>query len=85
MSSRCGEDGGVADAEVAAEDGFQTLRSADDWWIVALGSGLRWVIDQMEPQVAERVRAENVHWLSENKIRRIETNAIYAIGIKSRN
>ena len=39
-------DGGVSNAEVVAGDGFQTLRSAEDWWIIALGSGLRWVIDQ---------------------------------------
>jgi ubiquinone/menaquinone biosynthesis C-methylase UbiE len=77
------QDGGVANADAASEDGFQTLRSAEDWWIVALGSGLRWVIDQMGSQVAARVKVDNVHWLSENKISRIETNAIYAIGNKS--
>lgn len=33
-------DGGIAGCEVAAEDGFQTLRPADDWWTIALGSGL---------------------------------------------
>jgi ubiquinone/menaquinone biosynthesis C-methylase UbiE len=76
-------DGGVSNAEVVAEDGFQTLRSAEDWWIIALGSGLRWVIDQMGPQVAARVKADNVDWLRENKIDRLETNAIYAIGNKS--
>jgi ubiquinone/menaquinone biosynthesis C-methylase UbiE len=48
-------DGGVADAEVAAEDGFQTLRSADDWWIIALGSGLRWVIEQIRRGVGTRL------------------------------
>ena len=79
------QDGGVANADVASEDGFQTLRSAEDWWIVALGSGLRWVIDQMGSQVAARVKADNVNWLSENKISRIETNAIYAIGNKPSN
>jgi hypothetical protein len=60
-------DGGVSDAEVVAENGFQSLRSAEDWWIIALGSGLRWVIDQMGQQVAARVKADNVNWLSENK------------------
>lgn len=75
-------DGGVTDTEIMAEDGLQRLRSAEDWWIIALGSGLRWTIDQMGPQVAARVRADNVHWLSENKIGSVETNAIYAIGNK---
>jgi ubiquinone/menaquinone biosynthesis C-methylase UbiE len=76
-------DGGVSNAEVVAEGGFQTLRAAEDWWIIALGSGLRWVIEQMGPQVGARVKADNVNWLSENKISRLETNAIYAIGNKS--
>ena len=76
-------DGGVSDVEVVAENGFQSLRSAEDWWIIALGSGLRWVIDQMGPQVAARVKADNVNWLRENKIDRLEINAIYAIGNKS--
>jgi ubiquinone/menaquinone biosynthesis C-methylase UbiE len=75
-------DGGVARVEVTAEDGFQPLRSAEDWWIIALGSGLRWTIDQMGPKVAARVRADNIHWLSENKVGSVETNAIYAIGHK---
>ena len=76
-------DGGVSDAEFVAENGFQSLRSAEDWWIIALGSGLRWAIDQMGQQVAARVKADNVNWLSENKIDRLEINAIYAIGNKS--
>jgi ubiquinone/menaquinone biosynthesis C-methylase UbiE len=75
-------DGGVTDVEVTAEDGTQPLRSAEDWWIIALGSGLRWTIDQMGPEAAARVRADNVHWLSENKIGSVETNAIHAIGTK---
>ncbi len=76
-------DGGVANAEIAAEDGFQSLRSAEDWWIIALGSGLRWVVDQMGPQAAARVKADNVNWLRKNKVDRLETSAIYAIGHKS--
>jgi ubiquinone/menaquinone biosynthesis C-methylase UbiE len=75
-------DGGVGKSEILAEDGFQTLRSAEDWWIIALGSGLRWSIDQMGPQSAARIKASNVKWLSDNKIDRLETNAIYAIGYK---
>jgi hypothetical protein len=65
-----------------AEDGFQTLRSADDWWIIALGSGLRWAIDQMGPLTAEQIKADNVTWLNEHKIDSVEANAICAIGHK---
>src|SRR5215468_9402235 len=69
-------DGGVANADVVAEDGSQALRSAEDWWIIALGSGLRWVIEQVGPPAAARMKADNVSWLNENKIDRLETNAI---------
>jgi len=63
-------------------DNFQALRSADDWWTIALGTGLRWTIEQMGPEAAERVKADNVGWLQENRIDRVETNAIYAVGTK---
>lgn len=76
------QDGGITDAEVIPEDSFQSLRSADDWWTIALGSGLRWTIDQMGTQIAARVKADNVAWLTENRIDRLETNAIYATGTK---
>ena len=72
-------DGGATNIEVASEGGFQALRSAEDWWIVALGSGLRWTIEQMGPETAARIEADNVNWLNANKIDRLETNAIYAI------
>jgi hypothetical protein len=36
----------------------------------------------MGPETAARVKADNVGWLTENKIGRVETNAIYAIGTK---
>ena len=76
------QDGGVRDAEVMPEESVQPLHSADDWWTIALGSGLRWTIDQMGPEAATRVKQDNVDWLTENKIDRVETNAIYAIGTK---
>jgi hypothetical protein len=77
------QDGGAANIEVAAEDGNQMLRSADDWWTIALGSGLRWAIEQMGPEAAARIKTDNVNWLNENKIDRLETNAIYALAQKA--
>jgi ubiquinone/menaquinone biosynthesis C-methylase UbiE len=75
-------DGGAKDVEVIPEEGVQMLRSADDWWTIALGSGLRWTIDQMGLETAARVKIDNVSWLKENRVDRLETNAIYAIGTK---
>jgi hypothetical protein len=39
----------------------------------------------MGPQAAARVKADNVGWLRENEIGRVETNAIYAVGKKPSN
>jgi ubiquinone/menaquinone biosynthesis C-methylase UbiE len=75
-------DGGVQHCEIVAEEGVQTLHSAEDWWTIALGSGLRWAIDQMGPATAARIKADNVNWLRENKIGQLETNAIYGVGRK---
>ncbi|MFY9840989.1 MAG: class I SAM-dependent methyltransferase [Xanthobacteraceae bacterium] len=72
-------DGGATKIDVIGEDGFQALRTPEDWWTIALGSGLR-SIERMGPEAAARVQADNVNWLKENKIDRLETNAIYAIG-----
>lgn len=75
-------DGGATNIDVIGEDGSQALRTPEDWWTIALGSGLRWAIDQMGPKTAARMQADNVNWLRENKIGRLETNAIYAVGHK---
>ncbi len=75
--------GGAANIEVAAEDSSQMLRSAEDWWPIALGSGLRWTIEQMGPQASARIKTDNVNWLNEKKIQHVETNAIYAVAQKS--
>jgi hypothetical protein len=36
----------------------------------------------MGPETAAQVKADNVGWLKENRVDRVETNAIYAIGTK---
>lgn len=74
--------GGATKIDVIGENGFQALRTPEDWWTIALGSGLRWAIDEMGPKAAARMQADNVNWLHENKIDRLETNAIYAIGYR---
>jgi hypothetical protein len=76
------QEGGEKDAEVVPEDGVQALRSAEDWWTIALGTGLRWTIEQMGSEAAARVKTDNVNWLHENRIDRVETNAIYAVATK---
>ncbi len=72
-------DGGVQNVDVVAEDGYQSLRTAEDFWTIVLGSGLRWTIDQMGLEAAQAVRREVLQRLSAHGIDRVETNVIYAL------
>jgi ubiquinone/menaquinone biosynthesis C-methylase UbiE len=75
-------DGGAQNVEVAAEDGYQVLRTPEDFWTMALGSGLRWTIEQMGPGLAREVRHKVLDRLSGKGVDRVETNVIYAIAEK---
>ena len=73
---------GVREAEITAESGSQTLRSAEDWWRVALGSGYRWIIEQMGPKSAAEARRMNLEWVRAHRIEAIETNVLFAVAKK---
>jgi hypothetical protein len=72
-------DAGVPHAEVVAEEGYQALRTPEDFWTIALGSGLRWTIDQMGTEAASEAKQEILDALSARRIERVETNVIYAV------
>ena len=72
-------DAGIPNVEVLAEDGHQPLRSIDDFWTMARGSGLRWTIDHMGPEAAGAVKQEVLEALAERGVDRVKTNVIYAI------
>ena len=74
--------GGVSDADITPISGHQTLRSADDWWTVVLGSGLRGTVDAMDADIAVRVRDKTVGWTRQNGVQAIQTNLICAIAVK---
>ncbi len=73
---------GGQNVEVDVEDGYQTLRTPADFWTIALGSGLRWTIDQMGTELAREVKQELLDRLSASGIVWIETNAIYSVAEK---
>jgi SAM-dependent methyltransferase len=75
-------DGGAQRIDVAAEEGYQTLRTPEDFWIMALGSGLRWTIDQMGAELAREVKHEILDRLATARVERVATNVIYAIAEK---
>lgn len=76
-------DGGTSEPIVEAEDNLIPIPSPDDWWKMALGSGLRWAIDQLDPESVERVRRTTVDWVRRNRIDAIEWNLIYSAAVKA--
>ena len=74
---------GVPSVDVQPEDGYQPLSVPEDFWAIALGSGLRWTIDQLGPEGAEQVKASMLTWLDEHKVGRLETNVIYAVAART--
>ncbi|HUL74359.1 MAG TPA: class I SAM-dependent methyltransferase [Vicinamibacterales bacterium] len=69
---------GIAGVEVVPEAGHQPLRTPEDFWTVALGSGLRWAIDQLGPEAAVGVKRTVLDQLAAARVDRIATNVIYA-------
>jgi len=76
-------DAGVGRVDVVPEAGYQALRAPEDFWTIALGSGLRWTIDQMGAELARGVRQELLDALAAKGVDRVETNVIYAIAQRS--
>lgn len=72
-------DAGVPQVEVAAEEGYQVLRAPEDFWTIAMGSGLRWTIDQMGVETARGVKEEILDDLAAKGVNRVGTNVIYAV------
>ena len=75
-------EGGVHAADVIAESGAQPLSSPEDFWAIAMGSGYRGTIEQLDQEVRVRVRQATLGYLSEHKVESVETNAVYAIARK---
>ncbi|SRR5258708_370989 len=76
------QSGGVSNVEITPVEASQVLQSAQDWWTVVLGSGLRGTVDVMEPAAATRIREKTVGWARDNGVKAIQTNVIYAIATK---
>jgi ubiquinone/menaquinone biosynthesis C-methylase UbiE len=65
---------------VYAEETVQPLRGPEDFWRVAMGSGLRWPIEQLGPEKAMIFKNQLVGRLT--SLTGIETNVIYGIADK---
>ncbi len=68
--------------DIHAEAGTHPLNSPDDWWKVALGSGYRGTLEQLDAESLARVREGNLIRLVQGRVNAIETNIIYAVVTK---
>lgn len=75
-------DAGLPTVEVVPESGHELLRQPQDFWTMALGSGLRWTIDRLGPEAAAEVEREVLQFLTTSGVDRVETNVIYAVAHK---
>lgn len=74
---------GVDARTVDEESSTQPLASPDDWWTIALGSGYRGTIDQLDPAAREAVKRDTLTSLRANSAAAAaETNAIYSLASK---
>ncbi len=74
---------GVTARSVDAEYSRQSLESPDDWWVIALGSGYRGTIDQLDPGTLDAVKRDTLTALRARNALTAETNALYAIATKN--
>lgn len=70
---------GVAQADIVDETAVHPLSSPDDWWTLAMGSGYRGTLDQLDSEQLQRVKHANLSRLSAQNIRQIEANVVYAV------
>ena len=73
---------GVHTADVIAEPGVHPLSSPEDFWTIAMGSGYRGTIELLDQEACLRVRRATLGYISENNVKSVETNAVYAIAHK---
>lgn len=71
---------GIAEAEIVAEAGSHPIRSPEDWWLIAMGSGYRGTLAQLDAATLARVRERNLAFLA--RCEAITTNVLYSVAVK---
>jgi len=73
---------GVHADKIVAETGTHPLNSPEDWWKIAMGSGYRGTLAQLDAEALAYVREKNLAHLDEHQVDAIATNVIYAVATK---
>ena len=77
-------DGGTAEPQITQLPDRQPLQQPDDFWTIALGSGFRWLIEQLTPEERLIVRARTVERLARTGVTDMASGGICAIAQKAR-
>lgn len=73
---------GVTTDQITAESGSHPLQIVDDWWKIAMGSGYRGTLAQLDAEALVHVRQKNLAHLDKHQVDAIATNVIYAVATK---
>ena len=73
---------GIPAADIDTVDGFQPLRSPEDFWAIVLGSGYRATYELLTPEQRAHVHDHVISSLTKARIDQVETNVIYARATK---
>lgn len=71
---------GIDKAEIVAEAGSHQLNAPEDWWLIAMGSGYRGTLAQLDAATLARVREKNLAAILGCKA--IATNVVYGVATK---
>lgn len=72
-------DADISGPDIVAEAGSHPLNSPEDWWLIAMGSGYRGTLAQLDPATMARVREKNLAGIG---CKAITTNVVYAVATK---
>jgi hypothetical protein len=75
-------DGLGADVSIETEDERLPLPSADDWWRIVMGSGLRRTVMSLRRQEAAEVRARCNRFVEEHRVHEVVLQGHYALARK---
>jgi ubiquinone/menaquinone biosynthesis C-methylase UbiE len=75
-------DGLGADVSIETEDERLPLPSADDWWRIVMGSGLRRTITSLRREEAAEVRARCNRFVEEHRVHEVVLRGHYALARK---
>lgn len=71
---------GLGGVSVTHEVSRLALSCPEDWWRIAMGTGVRRLAMDLDPDALERVRTHNLDWVRQHGIDSVELGVIYTHG-----